>query len=221
MSPARRRALFRRLRAANPNPRSELEFSTPFELLVSVVLSAHTTDRSVNAATRTLYPVANTPQGLVALGVEGLKPFIRSVGLYNAKARNVVELSRQLIDRHAGEIPSSREDLEALPGVGRKTASIVLNMVFGEETIAVDTHIFRVANRTGLAPGTTPRAVEDALVAATPKAYRRDAHHWLLLHGRHVCTARAPACTRCVIATLCEYPQKTKSHAPRRRPDPR
>lgn len=221
MSPARRRALFRRLQAANPNPRSELEFSTPFELLVSVVLSAHTTDRSVNAATRKLYPIANTPQGLVALGVEGLKPFLRSIGLYNAKARNVIELSRQLIDRHAGDIPSSREDLEALPGVGRKTASIVLNMVFGEDTIAVDTHIFRVANRTGLAPGKTPRAVEDALVAATPKAYRRNAHHWLLLHARYVCTARAPACERCVIATLCEYPRKTKSHAPRHRPAPR
>ncbi|MGH8148829.1 MAG: endonuclease III [Steroidobacteraceae bacterium] len=221
MSPARRRALFRRLQVANPNPRSELEFSTPFELLVSVVLSAHTTDRSVNAATRKLYPVANTPQGLLALGIEGLRPFIRSVGLYNAKARNVVELSRRLIDRHAGEIPASRADLEALPGVGRKTASVVLNMVFGEETIAVDTHIFRVANRTGLAPGRTPRAVEEALAAATPRAYRKNAHHWLLLHGRHVCAARAPACARCVIATLCEYPHKTNPHAPRRRPAPR
>jgi endonuclease III len=231
MNPARRRAIFRRLQAADPEPTTELEHSTPFELLVAVVLSAHTTDRSVNAATRKLFPVASTPQALVALGVDGLRPYLKSVGLYNAKARNVIELSRLLIERHGGRIPCSREALEALPGVGRKTASVILNMVCGQPTIAVDTHIFRVANRTRLAPGKTPRAVEEALLAATPEAYVKNAHHWLLLHGRYVCTARGPACPRCIIASLCEYPHKTppralrSSHtrtAPRRRgPDTR
>jgi endonuclease III len=209
MNPARRRALFRRLQAADPAPTTELEHRSPFELLLAVVLSAHTTDRSVNAATRKLFPVANTPRAVVALGVAGVRPYLKSVGLYNAKARSVVELSRQLIERHSGEIPCDRDSLEALPGVGRKTANVILNMVCGQETIAVDTHIFRVANRTGLAPGKTPRAVEEALLATTPPAYRKNAHHWLLLHGRYVCTARVPACPRCLIADLCEYPHKT------------
>ena len=209
MNPARRRAIFRRLAAANPEPTTELEHGSPFELLVAVVLSAHTTDRSVNAATRKLFPVANTPRALLALGVDGVLPFLKTVGLYNAKARNIVELSRLLLERHDGHVPRDRAALEALPGVGRKTANVILNMVHGEPTIAVDTHIFRVANRTGLAPGKTPRAVEEALLAATPPAYLRNAHHWLLLHGRYVCTARTPACPRCVIRDLCEYPHKT------------
>ncbi|HUN72881.1 MAG TPA: endonuclease III [Steroidobacteraceae bacterium] len=209
MSPARRRAIFRRLQAANPAPTTELEHGSPFELLIAVVLSAHTTDRSVNAATRKLFPVANTPQALAALGVQRVRPYLRSVGLYNAKARNVVDLSRALIEKHGGQIPCDRESLEALPGVGRKTANVILNMVCGQATIAVDTHIFRVANRTGLAPGKTPREVEEALLAGTPPAYLKNAHHWLLLHGRYVCTARSPACPRCIIAHLCEYPHKT------------
>ncbi len=216
MNPARRRAIFRRLQAANPTPTTELEHSSPFELLVAVVLSAHTTDRSVNAATRRLFPVANTPHAMLALGVEGLRPYLKSVGLYNAKARNVIALCGQLIERHDGRIPCSREALEALPGVGRKTASVILNMVCGESTIAVDTHIFRVANRTGLAPGKTPRAVEEALLATTPEAYRKDAHHWLLLHGRYVCKARLPDCSRCIIAHLCEYPHKPPARASRK-----
>lgn len=215
MNPARRRAIFRRLAAQNPEPKTELEHSNPFELLIAVVLSAHTTDRSVNAATRKLFPVANTPRALLDLGVEGVRPYLKTVGLYNAKARNVVALSRIVLERHAGRVPCDREALEALPGVGRKTANVILNMVCGEPTVAVDTHIFRVANRTGLAPGKTPRAVEDALLAATPRAYLRNAHHWLLLHGRYVCTARLPACPRCLIRDLCEYPHKT---SPRRLP---
>jgi endonuclease III len=220
MNPVRRRAIFRRLQAANPAPTTELEHSTPFELLVAVMLSAHTTDRSVNAATRQLFPRANTPQAILALGPEGLLPYLKSVGLYNSKTKNLLALCRQLIEQHGGEIPSKREDLEALPGVGRKTANIILNMVFGEASIAVDTHIFRVANRTGLAPGKTPRAVEEALLATTPEAYRKNAHHWLLLHGRYVCTARKPACPKCIIEDLCEYRHKTPpgdSARPRRK----
>jgi len=209
VNPARRRAIFRRLAAANPEPTTELEHSSPFELLIAVVLSAHTTDRSVNAATRKLFPIANTPQALVELGVDGLRPYLKAVGLYNAKARNVVELSRLILERHGGRVPCDRAALEALPGVGRKTANVILNMVCGEPTIAVDTHIFRVANRTGLAPGKTPRAVETALLETTPRAYLVNAHHWLLLHGRYVCTARLPACPRCIIRDLCEYPLKT------------
>lgn len=209
MNPARRRAIFRRLQAANPSPTTELEHRTPFELLVAVMLSAHTTDKSVNAATRKLFPVANTPAAIASLGVERVKPYLRTVGLYNTKARNLIGLARQIVEQHAGEVPSGREALEALPGVGRKTASIILNMVFGQTEIAVNTHIFRVANRTGLAPGKTPREVEDALVSGTPKEYRKDAHHWLLLHGRYVCTARLPACPKCIIRDLCEYPDKT------------
>ncbi len=173
------------------------------------MLSAHTTDKSVNAATRVLFPIANTPAAIHALGVEGVKPYIKSVGLYNTKAKNLIGLSQQLIELHGGDVPGERAALEALPGVGRKTASIILNMVFGQLEIAVDTHIFRVANRTGLAPGKTPLEVEAALIANTPAQYRKDAHHWLLLHGRYVCTARAPACPTCIIRDLCEYPHKT------------
>jgi len=215
--PATRAAIFRRLRAANPAPTTELEHRSPFELLVAVMLSAHTTDKSVNAATRNLFPVANTPAAIAALGVEGVKPYIRSVGLYNTKAANLVALARQIVERHGGEVPSDREALEALPGVGRKTASIILNMVFGQPEIAVDTHIFRVANRTGLAPGKTPREVEDGLVAGTPAEFRKDAHHWLILHGRYVCTARAPKCPTCIIRDLCEYRHKTRAPAAAKR----
>ena len=213
MNPARRRAIFRRLQAANPSPTTELLHETPFELLAAVMLSAHTTDKSVNGATRKLFPVANTPAAIAKLGVEGVKPYLKTVGLYNTKAKNLIGLAQQIIEQHEGEVPDSREALEALPGVGRKTASIILNMVFGQTEIAVDTHIFRVANRTGLAPGSTPRAVEDELVATTPKEYMKDAHHWLLLHGRYVCVARVPACPKCIIADLCEYPNKTPPKA--------
>ena len=216
MHPATRKAIFRRLQAANPAPTTELLHGSPFELLVAVMLSAHTTDKSVNAATRVLFPVANTPAALAALGVEGVKPYIRSVGLYNTKAANLVRLCQQLLERHGGAVPADRASLEALPGVGRKTASIILNMVFGEMEIAVDTHIFRVANRTGLAPGKTPREVETGLIANTPREFRKDAHHWLLLHGRYVCTARTPHCPACIIRDLCEYPRKTPA-SPRRR----
>ena len=220
MHPTRIRALYRRLQAANPRPTTELEHKTPFELLVAVMLSAHTTDKSVNTATRKLYPDANTPQAILALGVEGVKPYLKTVGLYNTKAKNLIELCRRIVEQHGGEIPDNREALEELPGVGRKTANIILNMVFGESTIAVDTHIFRVSNRTGLAEGSNPRVVEDELNAVTPDEYKKDAHHWLLLHGRYVCVARLPACPRCIIADLCEYPNKTppkdlpKSDAP-------
>ena len=218
MHPATRAAIYRRLRAANPTPTTELLHSSPFELLVAVMLSAHTTDKSVNAATRNLFPVANTPAAILALGVEGVKPYIRPVGLYNTKANNLVGLARQLLERHGAEVPGDRASLEALPGVGRKTASIILNMVFGEVEIAVDTHIFRVANRTGLAPGKTPREVEAALTVNTPLEFRKDAHHWLLLHGRYVCTARSPACPTCIIRDLCEYPHKTPRRSPRAAP---
>jgi endonuclease-3 len=215
MHPARRRAIFRRLQAANPSPTTELLYVSPFELLVAVMLSAHTTDRAVNAATRNLFPVANTPAAIVALGVEGVKPYIKPVGLYNTKAKNLVGLAQQLLERHGGQVPGTRAELEALPGVGRKTANIILNMVFGEVEIAVDTHIFRVANRTGLAPGRTPREVEQALTANTPVQYRKDAHHWLILLGRYVCTARKPKCPTCIIRDLCEYPHKTRATPPR------
>jgi endonuclease-3 len=206
---ARRQKLFERLQAANPQPLSELQYSTPFELLTAVMLSAQATDKSVNAATAKLFPVANTPAALLALGIAGVKPFLRTVGLFNTKAANLIGLCRQLIDRHGGEVPADRESLEALPGVGRKTANVVLNIAFGESTIAVDTHIFRVANRTGLAPGRTPLAVETELVRTTPPQFAREAHHWLLLHGRYVCTARAPKCPTCLIRDLCDYPDKT------------
>ncbi len=217
MHAATRRAIFRRLKAANPAPTTELTHSSPFELLVAVMLSAHTTDKSVNAATRNLFAVANTPAAILALGVEGLKPYIRSVGLYNTKAQNLSGLCRQLVEKHGGQVPADRASLEALPGVGRKTTNIILNMVFGQMEIAVDTHIFRVANRTGLAPGKTPREVEDALIANTPLEYRKDAHHWLILHGRYVCTARKPACPKCIIRDLCEYKHKTPAKPGRKR----
>jgi endonuclease III len=208
-SSARRTALFERLRAANPEPLSELKYSNPFELLVAVMLSAHTTDRSVNNATARLFPVANTPRALLDLGIEGVKPYLRTVGLYNAKAANLIGLCRQLLELHGGAVPPDREALEALPGVGRKTANVVLNIAFGQSTIAVDTHIFRVANRTGLAPGRTPLAVETELVRTTPPQFAKEAHHWLLLHGRYVCVARTPKCPGCIIRDLCNYTQKT------------
>jgi endonuclease III len=208
-SAARRRDLFERLRAANPEPLTELQYSTPFELLVAVMLSAQTTDKSVNGATAKLFPVANTPDALLALGVEGVKPYLKTVGLYNAKAANLIGLCQRLLDLHQGQVPADRESLEALPGVGRKTANVLLNIAFGESTIAVDTHIFRVANRTGLAPGATPLAVETELVRTTPPEFAREAHHWLLLHGRYVCLARKPKCPICLIRDLCDYPHKT------------
>lgn len=213
MHPATRRAIFRRLQQANPHPQTELHYSTPFELLMAVMLSAHTTDKSVNAATAKLFPLASTPQAIAKLGVEGVKPYLKTVGLHNMKAKNLVGLARQIVDLHHGEVPGDRAALEALPGVGRKTASIILNMVFGQPEIAVDTHIFRVANRTGLAPGKTPRAVEEALAETIPTEFKKDAHHWLLLHGRYVCTARQPACPRCILRDLCEYPKKTPAGA--------
>jgi endonuclease-3 len=219
--PATRRAIFRRLAAANPEPKTELEHSSPFELLLAVMLSAHTTDKSVNAATRKLFPVANTPQAILALGEDGVKPYLRAVGLYNAKSKNLIGLCRRLLEQHGGEVPAERESLEALPGVGRKTANVVLNIIFGETEIAVDTHIFRVANRTGLAPGKTPRAVEDALTASTPDEFKRNAHHWLILHGRYVCTALRPACPKCIINDLCEYPDKTQPQPAREERGPR
>jgi endonuclease-3 len=209
MNATARRAIFGALRAADPAPRTELEYSSPFELLVAVILSAQATDISVNKATAKLFPVARTPAAILALGEEGLKPYIQTIGLYNTKARNILRTCQALCDLHGGEVPRNREALEALPGVGRKTANVVLNTAFGEETIAVDTHIFRVCNRTGLAPGKTPRQVEEQLLRHTPPEFRRDAHHWLILHGRYVCKARKPGCPRCVIARWCEYRAKT------------
>jgi len=211
MNPQKRRQIFERLRAANPNPRSELEYRTPFELLVAVVLSAQATDKGVNKATARLFPVASTPAAFVRLGVDGLIPYISSIGLFNTKAKNVVALSQQLLDDHDGRVPRQRDALEKLPGVGRKTANVVLNVAFGEPTIAVDTHIFRVANRTRLAVGKDPETVERRLVKFTPDEFRHNAHHWLILHGRYVCVARVPRCPQCVIADLCEYPAKTRA----------
>jgi endonuclease-3 len=209
LKPERVIALYSALQAANPEPRSELEFRTPFELLVAVILSAQATDRSVNIATRKLYPRANTPAAILALGIAGLTPHIRHIGLYNAKAKNVVATCQLLIERHGGEVPHDREALEALPGVGRKTANVVLNVAFGEPTLAVDTHVFRIANRTGLAPGKTPLAVEQKLLKVTPSRFLQHAHHWLILHGRHVCVARRPRCWQCVIAVSCSHRPKT------------
>jgi endonuclease-3 len=203
------RELFARLAELDPKPTTELEYHSPFELLVAVILSAQATDVGVNKATRRLFPVANTPETLLALGEDGLKRHISSIGLYNAKAVNVIAMCRQLLERHHGEVPRTREDLEALPGVGRKTANVVLNTAFGEPTIAVDTHIFRVANRTGLAPGKNVREVEDGLLEVVPEDYRHDAHHWLILHGRYTCKARKPECPRCPIRDLCRWPDKT------------
>ncbi|HPF27769.1 MAG TPA: endonuclease III [Steroidobacteraceae bacterium] len=211
MNAAKRRAIYERLRAANPAPRTELEYSSPFELLVAVILSAQATDKSVNAATRKLYAVANTPAALAALGVAGLSEYIRTIGLWNAKAKNLIATCQELIDKHDSQVPRERAALEALPGVGRKTANVVLNTAFGEPTIAVDTHIFRVANRTGLAPGKTPLAVEQALLKFTPDEFKLDAHHWLILHGRYVCKARKPDCPHCSINDLCEFRKKTRA----------
>ncbi|HXT81852.1 MAG TPA: endonuclease III [Acetobacteraceae bacterium] len=202
------------LAAANPEPRSELTFADPFTLLVAVVLSAQATDTSVNRATETLFKDAATPEAMVRLGVEGVARHIRSIGLWQGKARNVVALSRQLLEKHSGVVPRDRENLEALPGVGRKTANVVLNVAFGENTMAVDTHIFRLGNRTGIAPGATPRAVEDALVRRIPPELLRDAHHWLILHGRYVCKARQPECWRCVAQPWCRYPDKVLAPRP-------
>ena len=214
MNAAKRHALFARLREANPAPRTELVYRSPFELLIAVILSAQATDKSVNKATASLFRAAATPAAMLELGVAGLSAYIKSIGLYNAKAKNIIATSRLLIERHAGAVPQVREALEALPGVWRKTANVVLNVAFEEPTIAVDTHIFRVANRTGLAPGDTVRIVEDKLMKFVPPEFRKDAHHWLILHGRYVCTARKPACPRCRIADLCEYRHKTKAAPP-------
>ena len=214
MNPQKRRAIFERLRAANPHPKSELDHATPFELLVAVVLSAQATDKGVNKATAKLFPVANTPAAIAALGVEGLIPYVQSIGLFRNKAKNIVALSRLLLRDHGGDVPAEREALEKLPGVGRKTANVVLNVAFGQPTIAVDTHIFRVANRTGLAPGKTPEEVEQRLLKFVPDEFRLHAHHWLILHGRYVCVARSPRCGDCVIRDLCEYRDKTVAQPP-------
>ena len=205
MTPAACRTLFQRLQQGNPTPTTELQWTTPFQLLVAVMLSAQATDVSVNKATQRLFPVAATPEALLALGEADLKPYIAAIGLYNTKARNLLRTCALLIERHNGQVPPTREALEALPGVGRKSANVILNTVFGEPTIAVDTHIFRVANRTGLAPGKDVRQVEDGLLAVVPSEFQRDAHHWLVLHGRYVCTARQPHCQQCIIADLCGY----------------
>lgn len=227
MSPARKRParasrltraqvteFFSRLRELDPQPRTELEYTTPYELLVAVTLSAQATDVGVNKATRRLFPAANTPGAIAALGVDGLKPYIATIGLYNTKAANVVAMAERLLADHGGEVPRERAALEALPGVGRKTANVVLNTAFGEPTMAVDTHIFRVANRTGLAPGANVRAVEDALLRVVPAEFLRDAHHWLILHGRYTCKARVPLCPQCPVRDLCRYPHKTPGPAP-------
>ncbi|MGH8079603.1 MAG: endonuclease III [Lysobacter sp.] len=215
MKPAQIEDMFARLQALNPHPTTELEYTTPFELLVAVALSAQATDVGVNKATRKLFPVANTPRQIAALGVEGLKPYIATIGLFNTKAANVVALSQQLLELHGGEVPRERAALEALPGVGRKTANVVLNTAFGEPTIAVDTHIFRVSNRTGLAPGKDVVKVEHRLLEVVPEPYLQDAHHWLILHGRYVCKARKPDCPHCAIRDLCRFPDKTPGE-----PDP-
>jgi endonuclease-3 len=209
MNPAKRREIFDRLAAAIPEPTTELNYANPFELLVAVVLSAQATDKGVNKATAKLFPVANTPQAIFALGEAGLKEHIKTIGLFNSKAKNIIELCRLLLEKHSGEVPDNRADLEALPGVGRKTANVILNTAFGQPTIAVDTHIFRVSNRTGLAPGKTVLEVEQKLDRMTPKEHKQDAHHLLILHGRYTCIARKPRCGSCVIADLCEYRDKT------------
>jgi endonuclease-3 len=209
VTPQRRRAIFQRLRAVNPHPKSELEHHSPFELLVAVVLSAQATDKGVNKATAKLFPVANSPAAIAKLGVEGLIPYVQSIGLFRNKAKNIVALSEILVREHGGRVPANREALEKLPGVGRKTANVVLNVAFGQPTIAVDTHIFRVANRTGLAPGKNPEAVEQKLLEGVPGEFRMHAHHWLILHGRYVCIARNPKCAECRIRDLCEFDAKT------------
>ena len=210
MSPAKREEFFRRLAQAIPDPKSELDFSTPFELLVAVVLSAQATDRSVNLATAKLFPRADTPEKIAALGVEGLEPYVKTIGLYRGKAKNVVALSKLLLEKHGGKVPRSREALEELPGVGRKTANVVLNAAFGEPTIAVDTHVFRVSNRTGLAPGKDPLEVELKLLKAVPKKYLPHAHHYLILHGRYTCVAKKPLCGKCPVYAQCAFKEKKK-----------
>lgn len=210
MNKDKRHQIFARLRDDNPNPTTELEYSTPFELLIAVILSAQATDVGVNKATRKLYPVANTPEAIYALGVDGLKEYIKTIGLFNSKAENVIKTCRILIDQHNSEVPQTRASLEALPGVGRKTANVVLNTAFGQPTMAVDTHIFRVSNRTRIAPGKNVNEVEDKLVRFVPKEFLQDAHHWLILLGRYVCTARKPRCGSCLIEDLCEYKDKTE-----------
>ncbi|MGV3627889.1 MAG: endonuclease III [Betaproteobacteria bacterium] len=209
MNPAKRQAIFERFRKANPEPRGELEYASPFELLVAVILSAQATDKSVNRATRPLFLKANTPQALLKLGVPGLEKYIQSIGLYRTKAKNIIATCGMLLEKHGGRVPCDRAALEELPGVGRKTANVVLNIAFGEPTIAVDTHIFRIGNRTGLAPGRDVLAVEQKLLKVTPEAFRLHAHHWLILHGRYVCVARKPRCGECLINDLCEFRQKT------------
>ncbi len=211
MNPRKRAEIYRRFRAANPKPTTELKYRTPYELLVAVVLSAQATDKSVNKATEVLFQKYDTPQKMAKLGVAGLEGYIKTIGLYRNKAKNVVELSRMLVEKHGGDVPATREALEELPGVGRKTANVVLNTAFGQPTVAVDTHIFRVANRTGIAPGKDPREVEERLLKFTPPEFLKDAHHWLILHGRYVCTARKPGCPECLIRDLCEYRKKTKA----------
>ncbi len=211
MNPSKRVEIFSRLRAAAPEPRTELVYRTPFELLVAVVLSAQATDKSVNLATRALYPVANTPATLLALGIAGLENHIKRIGLYHTKAKNILATSKLLIERHGGAVPHTREALEELPGVGRKTANVILNVAFGQPTIAVDTHIFRVANRTGIAPGKDVIAVENKLLKFVPGEFKLHAHHWLILHGRYVCMARKPDCPTCLISDLCEYKHKSVS----------
>lgn len=210
MNAAKRLEIFRRLHEDNPDPKTELAYTTPFELLIAVILSAQATDVGVNKATARLYPVANTPQAIYELGVEGLSEYIRTIGLYNSKAKNVIETCRLLLERHGGEVPQTREALEALPGVGRKTANVVLNTAFRQVAMAVDTHIFRVSNRTGLAPGKNVVEVEAKLLKFVPRDYLMDAHHWLILHGRYVCVARTPKCPECGIMDLCDYRSKTK-----------
>jgi endonuclease-3 len=202
--------IFERFKAANPKPTTELEYDTPFELLIAVILSAQATDKGVNIATRLLYPDANTPAAIYALGVEGLTRYIRTIGLFNSKAKNIIQTCKLLLEQHGGVVPESREALEALPGVGRKTANVILNTAFGHPTMAVDTHIFRVSNRTNIAPGKDVRAVEDRLIKVIPPEFQHDAHHWLILHGRYVCVARKPKCPECLILDLCEYKAKTK-----------
>jgi endonuclease-3 len=211
MNPAKRLEIFRRLRAANPAPTTELTYQTPFELLISVILSAQATDKSVNLATTLLFSLANTPQKILALGESGLTPYLRRIGLYRTKAKNVIATCALLMEKFDGEVPSNREDLESLPGVGRKTANVILNTAFGQPTIAVDTHIFRVANRTGIAPGKNVVEVENRLLKFVPEEFRSDAHHWLILHGRYVCKARRPDCPSCLIRDLCEFSYKTKA----------
>ena len=210
MNRDKRRAIFERLRAANPHPTTELDYSTPFELLIAVILSAQATDRGVNKATGPLFRDANTPEAILALGEDGLRDYIRTIGLFNSKAKNIIATCQALVEEHGGEVPRERKALEALPGVGRKTANVVLNTAFGEPTMAVDTHIFRVANRTGIAKGKTVRAVEDKLLRLIPKEFLKDAHHWLILHGRYICTARKPRCGACPIYDLCEFPDKAR-----------